>query len=86
LRSVVCVKQSKGEQNEQGGHRGITVVTVVTLVFAPVLAHNRWFWRLVDRTEATHVEQCEAKEPCPKQKRIVNVVRQDPPATPKQRH
>lgn len=57
-----------------GGHRGFTVITVVTLIFAPVFSHNHWLLKLVGKTEETHVEQCVVHEPCPKQKHIVNTV------------
>ena len=36
-----------------GGHRGVTVVTVVTLIFAPVLKHHGWVWKLVGKTKET---------------------------------
>lgn len=62
-----------------GGHRGVTVVTVVTLIFAPVMKHNGWVWKLVGKTKETHVEQCVAEQPCPVHKRIVQIVHQPPP-------
>jgi hypothetical protein len=49
-------------------------VTIVTLMFAPVFAHHHWMWRLVGKTQESHIEQCVAKQPCPKKKRIVNIV------------
>jgi hypothetical protein len=57
------------------GSRGFTVVTVVTLIFAPVFSHQQWLWRLVGRTSETHVEQCAANEPCPKQKHVQSIVK-----------
>jgi hypothetical protein len=42
-----------------------TVLIVVTLVFAPVMKHNRWFQMLVG-TSTTRVEvPCPAKATCP---------------------
>jgi hypothetical protein len=62
-----------------GGHRGFTVVTVITLVFAPFFSHHQWVWRFVGETKTTHVEQCAAAQPCPAQKTIVETVRQPVP-------
>ena len=36
-----------------GGHRGFTVVTIVTLFFAPIFAHHHWMWRLVGNGRIT---------------------------------
>jgi hypothetical protein len=41
-----------------GGHRGFTVVTIITLIFAPFFAHHQWVWRLVGETKQTHIEKC----------------------------
>ena len=62
-----------------GGHRGFTVVTIITLIFAPIFIHHEWAWRLVGQTKVSHVEQCAPKQPCPAQKVIVNIVRQPIP-------
>jgi hypothetical protein len=66
-----------------GGHRGFTVVTIVTLMFAPIFSHHHWMWKLVGKTEQTQIVQCAPHAPCPNKKRIVtiNTVGQ-PPATP----
>jgi hypothetical protein len=66
-----------------GGHRGFTVVTIVTLVFAPIFSHHHWMWKLVGKTEQTQIVQCEPKQPCPKKKTVVNIVKAPaPPAAP----
>jgi hypothetical protein len=65
-----------------GGHRGFTVVTIVTLIFAPIFSHNHWMLRLVGKTQETHVEQCVANDPCPAHKRIVNTVTLDQAPVP----
>jgi hypothetical protein len=66
-----------------GGHRGFTVVTIVTLIFAPIFSHHHWMWRLVGKTKETHIEQCVVKQPCPHHKRIVKIVTlPQPPAPP----
>jgi hypothetical protein len=62
-----------------GGHRGVTVVTVVTLIFAPVMKHHGWVWKLVGKTKESHIEKCVAGQPCPFHKRVVVVVHQPAP-------
>lgn len=57
-----------------GGFRGFTVVTVVTLMIAPVFKGHQWLWKLVGRSEQTYVKQCVANQPCPRTERIVNTV------------
>jgi hypothetical protein len=73
-----------------GGHRGFTVVTIVTLIFAPIFSHHHWMWRLVGKTKETHVEQCVVAQPCPHHKRIVKIVTLPappaPPAPPDRKH
>jgi hypothetical protein len=63
-----------------GGHRGFTVVTIITLIFAPFFAHHHWTWHLIGKTTETHVEACAPKQPCPPHRTIVNIVKPDPPA------
>jgi hypothetical protein len=80
-----CGKPSDIEQGapmNSGGHRGFTVVTIVTLIFAPIFSHHHWLWRLVGKTKETHVEQCVRHQPCPPRRVIVKVVKQDPPPAP----
>jgi len=69
-----------------GGHRGFTVVTIVTLIFAPIFSHHHWMWRLVGKTKETHVEQCVVSQPCPNHTRIVNIVTLPQPPAPPPRH
>jgi hypothetical protein len=70
-----------------GGHRGFTVVTVVTLIFAPIFSHHDWMWKLMGTTEQTQIVQCAPKDPCPKKKQIVNIVTVgDAPSPPKPHH
>jgi len=65
-----------------GSHRGFTVVTIITLVFAPVFEHHHWLDRLVSQTSETSVVACAAQKPCPAHQTIVNVVRPPLPADP----
>jgi N-acyl-L-homoserine lactone synthetase len=64
-----------------GAHRGVTVVTVLTLIFAPVFKHNHWVWKLVGKTRETHTEKCVAKQPCPFRRREVRIVTLPTPAS-----
>lgn len=63
-----------------GGHRGFTVVTIITLIFVPFFTRHHWEWKLIGKTNETHVQACAPKEPCPQHRTIVNIVKQDPPA------
>ena len=47
------------------GGRGVTVVTIVTLAFAPVFNGHHWFERLVGKTTQVQVVTCTPGEPCP---------------------
>jgi hypothetical protein len=57
-----------------GGFRGFTVVTIVTLMFAPVFEHHHWLWKFVGRTEQTQIVKCEPNASCPRREHIVNIV------------
>jgi len=63
-----------------GAHRGFTVVTIITLVFAPIFLHHHWAYQLVSWKSETHREQCVVQKPCPPFKVIVNEVK--PPLPP----
>ena len=65
-----------------GGHRGFTVVTIITLIFAPFFAHHQWVWRLVGETKETHIEKCVVHQPCPPSRVIVNIVKEPAPPSP----
>lgn len=62
-----------------GGHRGFTVVTIITLIFSPVFAHHHWLYRLTSWKSESHVEQCVPRRPCPAYRLIVNVVKPELP-------
>jgi hypothetical protein len=59
-----------------GAHRGVTVVTVITLIFTPVFNHHFFFWRFVGKSKETHIEQCVAHRPCPARRVEVKIVQQ----------
>jgi hypothetical protein len=65
-----------------GGHRGFTVVTIITLIFAPFFVHHQWIWRLVGETRSTHVEKCVVGQPCPPFKVVVTTVQEPAPPAP----
>jgi hypothetical protein len=54
--------------------RGFTVVTVVTLIFAPVWKGNHWVNLLTGKTTETTVVKCQPNDPCPAQKHITQQV------------
>ena len=62
-----------------GGTRGFTVVTIVTLIFAPIFTDHHWTWRLGSVTTDSHTEACAVNEPCPANRFVVNVVKQPVP-------
>jgi hypothetical protein len=63
-----------------GSHRGFTVVTIVTMFFAPFLVHHHWAYGLVSVKTETHTEQCATVHHCPAFRTIV--VRVKPPLPP----
>jgi hypothetical protein len=50
--------------------RGFTVVTVVTLIFAPMWKKNHWVEVLVGKKTETTVVKCQPHDPCPAHKKI----------------
>jgi hypothetical protein len=55
----------------------VTVVIVVTMVFAPVFKHNHWLYRLVSQKQTTHSVRCVAgstAKTCPARKQVVRRV------------
>jgi hypothetical protein len=54
--------------------RGVTVVTIVTLVFAPAFQGHHWVWHLIGKKVETTQVACQPNEPCPAQQTIVGKV------------
>jgi hypothetical protein len=54
--------------------RGVTVVTIVTLIFTPVLKGHKWHNVLTGRTEETKIVQCETDKHCPKKETITRKI------------
>jgi hypothetical protein len=59
------VRTTEGIDVKSAGTRGFTVVTIVVLVFAPVLKQHGWAYKLVSRHETTTTVACAAADPCP---------------------
>jgi hypothetical protein len=68
-----------------GGHRGFTVVTLVTIILTPILVHGHWRYDKTVKRES-HVEQCVANHPCPKKVVIRTVVKPPLPPDPTRKH
>jgi hypothetical protein len=67
-------RQPRGKSLSSASHRTVTVVTVVTLIFTPMLKGHHWKNVLTGKTTETHTVQCQSGHPCPKHKRIVQKV------------
>jgi hypothetical protein len=75
----------KERRMNSGGHRGFTVVTIVTLIFSPVFVNHHWLYKLTGRTTETEQVACAPKDPCPARKTIVEVVMPPLPDDPPRR-
>ncbi|HEY3184425.1 MAG TPA: hypothetical protein VGJ77_16410 [Gaiellaceae bacterium] len=49
-------------------------MTLVTLIFAPLLQNHHWVDVLVGKTTETKIVQCEPSEPCPAEQHITQKV------------
>ena len=67
-------RQPRGTALSSASHRTVTVVTVVTLIFTPMLKGHHWKNILTGKTTETDTVQCESHHPCPKHKRIVRKI------------
>jgi hypothetical protein len=57
-------------------HRGVTVVTITTLIFAPVFRNHHWVNVLVGRKQTTVKVQCATTRSCPAHAaKVVKVVK-----------
>jgi hypothetical protein len=61
-------------------HRGVTVVTVITIVFTPFWRHGEQHLRHTATQKTTTVVPCQPNAPCPRHVTIVH--KQIEPATP----
>ena len=68
-------RQSEGDVLHSAAHRSVTVVTVMTLIFTPMLKNgHHWVNVLTGRTVETTVVRCEPGDPCPARKHIVRKI------------
>ena len=54
--------------------RSVTIVTILTLFFAPVLKGHNWKNVLVGKSTETQIVECQPNDPCPKHQKITNKV------------
>jgi hypothetical protein len=54
--------------------RSVTVVTILTLFFAPVMKGHHWKNVLVGKTTETQIVECQPNDPCPKHITITNSI------------
>ena len=62
------------------GHRAVTVVTLVTLIYAPFFRNHHWVWSIVARQTRTTTVVCAPSKPCPKTRTAVKKVYKRPSA------
>jgi hypothetical protein len=55
-------------------HRSFTVVTVMTLIFTPMLKGHNWMNVLTGRTTEKTIVQCQPTDPCPAQIHVTNTI------------
>jgi len=54
--------------------RSVTVVTILTLFFAPVWKGHHWKNVLVGKTTETQIVECQQGDPCPTHEKITKKV------------
>jgi hypothetical protein len=73
-----------------GTTRGFTVVTIMTLIFAPLFKNHHWVYGPPTLKTETHVQQCVPQKPCPAFTVLFDIVKpplpQDPPPGPRDRN
>jgi hypothetical protein len=55
-------------------HRGVTVVTIITLIFMPVFRHRHWIEVLTGVKTETQIVKCQPNDPCPAEKHIIQKI------------
>ncbi len=59
---------------QSAAHRSVTVVTVMTLIFTPMLRGHHWVDVLTGKSTETRTEECQPGDPCPAQKNITQKI------------
>jgi hypothetical protein len=54
--------------------RSFTVVTLMTMIFTPMLRGNHWVNVLTGKSTETTVVQCQPSDPCPMQKHVTQKI------------
>jgi hypothetical protein len=58
-------RHRRGDAVHSAAHRSFTVVTVMTLIFTPMLKGHHWMNVLTGKTTEKTIVQCQAGDPCP---------------------
>jgi hypothetical protein len=67
-------RRNEGNVMHSAAHRSVTVVTLMTLIFTPMLKGHHWVNVLTGKTTETKIEQCKPGEPCPARKHITQKI------------
>jgi hypothetical protein len=62
---------------KSAGHRTATIVTVLTLILAPVARHQHWVWQVVGKQTTTTTVACAPGAACPQKQLKVQWVHLD---------
>jgi len=68
-------RQSEGDVLHSAHHRSVTIVTVLTLIFTPMLKHgHHWVNVLTGAKVETSIVKCDPGDRCPARKHIVKKI------------
>jgi hypothetical protein len=67
-------RRNEGNVMHSAAHRSVTVVTLMTLIFTPMLKGHHWVNVLTGKTKETKIEQCTPGESCPARKHITQKI------------
>jgi hypothetical protein len=72
-------RRHEGNLMHSAAHRSVTVVTLMTLIFTPMLKGHHWVNVLTGKTTETTVVKCEPGDPCPARKHVTQRIVQPQP-------